>query len=385
MNRDIVPVSGSPLENKDDEFISIANIQLEREDLKKQLKSRISRSERRKYLDKQKNEIIEREKHDDYLRLLIYPFIKNPFATLNTGKQNTESGYELYTCDPFYDNGSKNFDCLIYKEDSNKVVLVFVEVKTGLNRGNIVKEFKEKCEEIEKNYSEIDEIFPGHDKKVVEYVLCVDAMMVSSIQSLIEKEIINSKYRMIVWQIGSIIPPHRLNLVWPTDHIKKDDLNKMIHSEKEFNTYLRKSTILLNGPIYFFPQSHPVTKLKAILGFIKSQQAINKTKSDHQKYFFTDIELRNFCKIQLINQPKVVHDRIFNEIVDLILKIKLVKKIKDGYTINEDYQNRSLRVDLIERLWLDYKLQNHIYKKSMDRPLDKFLSSDTKSDFIHPI
>jgi hypothetical protein len=163
-----------------------------------------------------------------------------------------------------------------------------------------VKEFKEKFNEMQSNLRKLDKIY-NKTKKVVEYVLCIDAMMASSIRPLIEKEIITVGYNMITWQIGSIIPPHRLTIVYPSETVVESAAHKLIHGEKEFNNYLRKSTILLDGPVDFFPQSHPVTKLKAFLIFFKSQQIKNKISQISQKYYFSKNDLFNYYKSQIIN------------------------------------------------------------------------------------
>lgn len=88
---------------------------------------------------------------------------------------------------------------------------------------------------------------------------------------------------------------------------------------------------------------------------------------------FLQTDLKEYCNHQLINQSQDFKNKVFNELVQLILKIGLVKKIGEGYTINEQYQNRSLRADKIEKLWVESKFQDKIYKKSNEMSMDKYV------------
>lgn len=351
--------------------IHISNFPIKSIDNRKPI--RIKKTEKKGFFESQEREISLRETHDYILKLVISPFIKNPNIETMTGMP-TLSGYQLFACDPFHEEGNKNFDCLIYKKDSKKVVLVFIEVKTGSNSNTILREFKEKCEEVKRYESKIEEIFDGSENLFYEHVLCVDSMTVDSLKPVFEKEALSSNYKMILWQIGSLQPIKKLKLICPSEAIQSKDAYKLIHGENKFNNYLRKGIDLVGeGPINFFPLSHPVTKLKAFLIFIKSKKALNKIEGETHQYFFTDKDLREYCDYQLLNQSQNFKNEVFNELIQLILKIGLVKKFGEGYTLNEQYQNRSLRADKIEKLWVESKFQDKIYKKSNEMSMDKYV------------
>jgi hypothetical protein len=87
---------------------------------------RKSRIDKRNHRQRCEREIEEMEKHDAYVNAVESPFIQaNPIRD--------KLGYRLHSCDPFFDRGWKNFDCLAYKINTSKIILLFVEVKTAVS------------------------------------------------------------------------------------------------------------------------------------------------------------------------------------------------------------------------------------------------------------
>jgi hypothetical protein len=109
---------------------------------------------------------------------------------------------------------------------------------------------------------------------------------------------------------------------------------------------------------------------------MKSQQAINKMKDVEDKSFFSGDDLWKYIKSQLLNQPKNVEEKLYSELIELTMKIGLVKKLERDFTIEEKYRNKSLSPYLVTKLWIDFKLQEYILKKSEQGSLDKYFNPE---------
>jgi hypothetical protein len=159
------------------------------------------------------------KKHLEYVNLCIKPFEVG-------GRAYKETGYYFVCVDPLYNVGVKNFDLMLYCEETK--VAILIECKSGIaNLGKELNELTEKMGAAQENKRTLEGIIGGLEIKDIEYVLCIPAVYESGVFTAMAA--LKTKPPIIIWTVdmfGGVIKVD--------GRFKKhshDELNKIIQSE----------------------------------------------------------------------------------------------------------------------------------------------------------
>lgn len=208
------------------------------------------------------NRGIETQKeHDKVLNLSIHPFIEksSPAAKL---------GYVFVRAAPLFERDVKNLDFLIYRREGKKPIAIFGEAKSSItNYNKVLTEFDERKKVVEDNLEYVkSQYLKTTADPILEYVLVVK----SSIASDTRDAALERSMNLVLWQAD----PYeiRLKLMTPPPGIDPTTSIKWVHHDANLNSVLGKSIPSNAAALAFFPQSHTVTKMKALLQCMRVEE-----------------------------------------------------------------------------------------------------------------
>lgn len=316
------------------------------------------KAERQKLKDNYDDGINILNQHDELLNIGIFPFIQN--------YPPRQLGYKLRQCDPLHEDKKCNFDYLIIKEEKSKAILIFGEAKIDKDHfDSIIEEVVAKIRVVQSDIEAIKTKYLSENTKKmhIEYVILVRAAYVDKAQNAIEKKLHEEmqkggKYldgiRIVLWKAD--VNESWLERAEPGHN--NPFFDRLVHADANLNS--RLVHIDLNGPnvLEFFPQSHIVKKLSAIIPVVISNKARIK------KAIFTVSELRESLEKELGYIHASLHESILKEIVGEGLEIGLLEKLDSNtYKVKEQYSGSSLNAKVIRKEWVKFRLYKELQRR----------------------
>jgi hypothetical protein len=194
------------------------------------------------------------KEHDKILNLAIHPFVEksSPGAGL---------GYTFVRAAPLLELGIPNVDFLLYKPVGKVPIAIFGEVKsTVTNYARVLKEFEDRKKVIIGN---LDHVKSNYLKTSVDPILEYVLVVKSSIATKTRDAAFEKGGGLIIWQ-GDLYDIG-LGLVPPPPGLKSAATISWVHHDHELNRVLSTPVRSNAAALAFFPQSHPITKLNALI------------------------------------------------------------------------------------------------------------------------
>ncbi|MEM3264905.1 MAG: hypothetical protein QXH07_03010 [Thermoplasmata archaeon] len=208
-----------------------------------------------------RNEIMADQNSTHFVNLCVYPFI--------AGGKLAETGYEIYSLDPYYYTGLKNFDVLLYNKDEGSSI--FVECRSGTTFSNTLgDELKDKIERTQGLL--LKQNIYGIQTDKLEFVLMINAVFDDQVTKILNGTAVQEKIK--VWKAdlhGGII---------------------ILHSGQHTNEKLTKSLTYpgvkckdYNDVFNIMPSTHIARKLE----FVSSRMEIMLRNEGHEKFRLSDV------------------------------------------------------------------------------------------------
>ncbi len=237
----------------------------------------------------------------------------------------------------------QNFDFLVWNPIGRKPIAIFGEVKGSVrNPTAVVTEVEEKRKIVEANLGYIKQEYLKTNADIIcEFVIGIPSLFSVEIRDAVEA----SNSNVVVWQADSSAMV--LELVQPPRSLAKGA--QMLHHDPNLNRVLSDPIDVTNVTYGFFPQSHPVTKLRVLATLLK--------REPHGPI----VELRDIeqaVESQLFYLKKEHQERVTSEMVKESVRIgfalyhqeRAVLRIQSRFR-----QYKSLKDDLVEK-WVQARL-----------------------------
>ncbi len=195
-----------------------------------------------------------------------------------------------------------------------------------------------------------------------EYVICGYSHFIDNIQDAIEQKFSNASSsnnlvntKLVVWKVDrwesilGLANPGKSNTYQ----------QQMLHADTNLNTELGRGLNTSHRTLLFSPQSHIVSKLKSI-----TKMMISK-KVSYRKLEFSIDDVRNYLANDLYYLNIDNRDELIKKILNMAEKIGLIEHDGFGsYDVTKKYSGSSLCAGVVEKLWIDYRLNEQLTKKN---------------------
>lgn len=190
--------------------------------------------------------------HDQVVNLCVYPFVERdlPLSRL---------GYRFLRAAPLLELGVKNIDFLIYRQEGRRPIAIFGEAKSSIaNYARTLNEVAERRRIIESNlgYIKTEYMKTGSDP-ILEHVLAVKSIIGIDTRDAI----LEGRHEVILWLVDFL--ERKLRLGQPPEEEPARHL--MMHHDEDLTRFLSDGVLSNAATFAFYPQSHTVSKLKAML------------------------------------------------------------------------------------------------------------------------
>jgi hypothetical protein len=292
---------------------------------------------------------IERQdEHDKLVNLCVHPFTE-------TSLMPTRLGYSFLRADPLFELSVRNFDFLIYRTDSKMPTAIFGEVKRTVE-SDLMRELKEKREIVEANIEYVKANYLGKTNQDIRLESVLAVPSASSIDAY--NAISNSNEPVILWLPQ--LYDNSLKLGQPPDG--QPQRARMSHYDNRLMKALSVPVSSSAATFDFFPQSHTVRKLKALLSC---------SQRTPQGLIVDNFRLSQFVKGQLFylddNQRSAELARIVQEGERIGFLARFLDK-PDLKIVSTRRKIESLERDL-DRMWIEAAL-----KEDQTRDTEKALT-----------
>jgi len=285
----------------------------------------------------------ERE-HRKLLNLCVFPFASD----------SPPSDFVFAHADPLEELDVPNFDFLLWDFDGQAI---FGEAKANIGQGplSLLNEVREQREAVEDNMDYIIDNYLGREPRNVEIVLAT----FSGDANQITRKAISEGRDVVTWGVHQMRKSISVHTVLPReseipDGEDNDDVRLRIkHSKHELNRTLEEAESA-EGSFDLFPESDPVTKLRAI---------ITASYSEGGHCFVDTEDIVDVVETDLFYLSEEEHDQIVDEIVDEALDIGFIREYEDSeadYKIVSRYTNSSGLEKTLEKKWINAQVDAKI-------------------------
>lgn len=306
------------------------------------------------YIERLKEDILKQKEHRKLVNLCVFPFNNEP----------SPAGFKFVRADPLAElnedleegeEGVSNFDFMLWDFDGHAI---FGEAKANINQGaesllNDVQDQIDVVEEYMEDY--IVGNYIGVEPDTVEYVLATYAGDANDITLAS----IRGGYKVINWSVHQMGKNISVNTeLPPKDDIPNDEDNddvrdRILHSKQALNNALERADTR-EGSFNVFPESHPVSKLRAI--------TTAKIKEDG--YCFVNVDdLVDVIDGEMLYLDQSECKEVAEDIIDLGKRIDFLTDYEDhpsDFKIKSRYTNDEGLMETLERKWRQYRVERTI-------------------------
>jgi hypothetical protein len=276
--------------------------------------------------------------HDRIINTCVYPFVETDLSLARLG-------YRFIRAAPLLELGTKNIDFLLFRRSGSRPVAIFGEAKGSItNFSQVLTEMEERKKAVESNlgYIKSEYLDTGLDP-ICEYVLAVK----SSLGIKAKDAILESGNRVILWQVDYL--HHKLSLGQAPR--EQPDRRLMTHADSELNAVLGHGDGISSyeNTFAFYPQSHILVKLLAIVPVLEREQAGNVLRP---------FKLRQYLSTQLSYLSEDRREAELNSILAEAQRIKFAFKIPEeaDFLVPSKSRARASIEDELKHKWLKQRL-----------------------------
>ena len=303
-------------------------------------------------------DIKQQRAHRKLVNLCVFPFTNepspaefkfvraDPLAELNEDLAEDEEGVE-------------NFDFMLWDFQGQAI---FGEAKANIRQGaeSLLNDVEDQIEDVEDHLDYIVDNYIGKEPRHIDYVLATFATDANDVT----RKAISGGYEVITWAVHRMGKNITVNTVLPrSDEVPpgedNDDVRRRIkHSQHRLNATL-ENVDTREGSFNAFPESHPVTKLRALIS----------AKINDDGWCFVDVD----DVVDVVDQDLLYLDEadcreIAENIVTLGQDIDFLREYDDheaDYKLKSRYTDSDGLYKTLENKWCQYRVERTIegYKR----------------------
>jgi len=317
------------------------------------IQARYEEFDQEAYVDGLQDHIQKQKEHRKLVNLCVFPFTNDPspadfkfvradpLAELNQGLDEDEEGVT-------------NFDFMLWDFDGQAI---FGEAKANVRQGaeSLLNDVEDQIDDVEENLDYVVDNYIGVEPDHIDYVLATFASDANDIT----RAAISGGFEIITWSVHQMEKKISVNTVLPgEDDIPEEEDNddvrlRIMHSNQQLNESL-ENVETREGSFNVFPESHPVTKLRALIA----------AKINDEGYCFVNVaEVVDIVDNELLYLDREECREVVEDIIGLGKNIGFLKEYEDhdgDYKIKSRYTNSEGLSQTLEKKWCQYRVEQTV-------------------------
>lgn len=326
------------------------------------------------HLDDLEDDILKQKEHRKLVNLCIFPFNNEP----------SPAGFKFVRADPLAELDDEleeveetvsNFDFMLWDFDGHAI---FGEAKASINQGaeSLLNDVQDQIDLVEEYMDDfIVGNYIGVEPDRTEYVIATYAGDAGDMTLAA----IRGGFEVITWSVHQMEKNISVNTELPAEEDIPDDEDnddvreRILHSKQALNNALGRADTR-EGSFNVFPESHPVSKLRAL--------TTAKIKEDGFCFVNLD-DLVDIIDGEMLYLDQSECQEVAEDIIDLGKRINFLTDYDDhpsDYKIKSRYTNDGGLSQTLERKWKQYRVERRIegYQKYCYRLATEKLEEQTQ-------